>query len=161
MALTAADGLLARGADRPAPRVEVKFHEPEHFTDARDSSMGSNTDAGYLAELGDYITSRARYSIAPDQKLSVTFTDVDLAGDFEPWRGARWSDIRIVKPLYPSRLKFSFTLTDASGAVIKSGERELADLDLTRLPSLMPDPLRFEKGLLDDWMRAEFPRPHN
>jgi hypothetical protein len=161
LALSAAGGLVAKGADHPNPRVEVNYHEPERFTDARDSYMGSNTDAGYLSELKDYLAWRARYSIAADQKLTITFTDVDLAGDFEPWRGMRWSDIRVVKPLYPSRLKFSFTLTDATGAVIKSGERELADLNLVRLPSLMPDPLRFEKGLLDDWMRAEFPRQHS
>src|SRR3954468_7794615 len=87
VALAAAGGLLAKGADHPNPRVEVKFHEPEHFTDARESYMGSNTQAGDLDELRDYIASRAASSVAPNQKLTVTFTDIDLAGDFEPWRG--------------------------------------------------------------------------
>jgi hypothetical protein len=154
LGLALAGGLFARGNDG---RVEVKYFEPENFTDVRDSYMGSDYDRGHLAELSNHLEWRGPAALAAGQKLTVTFTDIDLAGDFEPWRGMRWSDIRIVKPLYPARLKFSFVLTDANGAVVKAGERELNDRDLLRL-TLGSDALRFEKGLLDDWLRSEFPR---
>ena len=36
-------------------------------------------------------------------KLTITFTDIDLAGDFEPWRGPQWDEVRIVKAIYPPR----------------------------------------------------------
>jgi hypothetical protein len=153
----AAGGLFAKEAAKPS-QVEVKYFEPDNFTDVRNSDMAIAADESSLAELRHYLEWRAPFTLPAGQKLAITFTDIDLAGDFEGWRGPRWNDIRVVKPLYPARLKFSFVLTDANGAVVKTGERELKDTDLLRLPSLMPDALRFEKGLLDDWFRAEFSR---
>jgi hypothetical protein len=157
LGLTAAAGLSARTDSQAESRVEVKYFEPENFADVRDDSMSMEPDRGTLAELGSYLEHRAGAALPPGHKLTVTFTDIDLAGDFEPWRGFRWSDIRIVKPLYPARLKFNFAVTDANGAIVQSGQRELSDLTLLRL-GLSSDVLRFEKGLLDDWLRAEFPR---
>ncbi|MNW13751.1 hypothetical protein D3C71_2117880 [compost metagenome] len=49
-------------------------------------------------------------------------------------------------------------MTDASGQVIEQGERKLSDsgyLFNSSLPS-NTDPLRYEKRLLDDWVRREF-----
>ena len=92
--------------------------------------------------------------------LSVTFTDIDMAGDFEPWRGPRFDDIRIVKDIYPPRINLSFRLTDAEGNVVKEGTRELRDLAFMMKITMAfrDDPVRHEKALLDDWLRSEFPR---
>jgi hypothetical protein len=152
----AVTGLAAQAA---APnRVEVNFAEPEKFTDVRRDFTSAANDPAYLHELASFLERDAVARLAPGTRLSVTFTNIDLAGDFEPWREGRWADVRIVQTLYPARLSFHFAVTDASDAVLRSGERELRDLTLTRLPGLAPDPLRFEKGLLDDWLSQEFPR---
>src|SRR4051812_14829132 len=101
LGIAAAGGLMARDTGKPHSRVEVKYFEPEHFTDVRDDFMSTSVDRHALAELTDYLTWRGASVIGAGNKLTVTFTDIDLAGDFEPWRGSRWDDIRIVKPLYP------------------------------------------------------------
>ena len=156
-----AAGLSLRGAaDRPPERVEIVFLEPEKFTDVRDSYMGSDKGRDYtLAQIGDYIRARASALVPEGMKLAITVTDVDLAGDFEPWHGARFDDVRIVKDIYPPRIALAFRLTDASGQVVKQGQRELRDLAfMMKLSIDRNDPLRHEKALLDDWLREDFRR---
>ena len=143
------------------PRLEVVFLEPEKFTDVRDSYMSSDVDrSGYLDQIRDYLVSQSRYCVPEGQKLFITITDVDMAGDFEPWHGPQWNDVRIVKDIYPPRIKLSFRLVDAEGNVLKQGDRDLRDLAFMMRISIVDrnDPVRYEKALLDDWMRSEFPR---
>lgn len=80
--------------------VEVVFFEPEKFTDVRDGYMGSDKGRdATLDMLKDYLTGRAVRGLTAGQKLAITVMDVDLAGDFEPWRGSQWGDVRIVKEI--------------------------------------------------------------
>ena len=87
----------------------------------------------------------------------MTFSDIDLAGDFEPWHGAQFDDVRIIKDIYVPRMNFSFKVTDASGTVIKSGERKLVDpaFQFNITPAFRDDPLRYEKAMLDSWFSQE------
>lgn len=140
--------------------AEVMFFEPKNFTDVRDHDMGDYERTSYLDELRDYIVRRAENYVPPGHKLSVTFTDIDMAGDFEPWRGPQFSDIRVVKDIYPPRMELSFQLVDAEGNVVQQGKRTLRDLSfLMKLSTeFREDPLRHEKALLGDWLRDEFRR---
>lgn len=156
-------GVLPLFASRAAPppaggNVDVAFFEPKKFTDVRDRAMGNYEDTSYLDQLRDYLVAQARPIVPVGGTLTVTFTDVDMAGDFEPWRGFRWDEIRVVKEIYPPRIQLAFRLTDASGEIVKEGKRDLRGLGLmTR--GFADDTLRHEKALLDDWLRSEFPRP--
>jgi len=146
-------------------RVEVVFFEPEKFTDVKDSYMGSDKGRdSTLDMLKEYLTTRGVRGLLPGQKLAITFSDIDLAGDFEPWRGGQWGDVRIVKDIYPPRLVLAFRLTDADGSIVKEGKRDLRDLAfLMKLTmGFRDDPLRHEKALLDDWLSADFRsgKPH-
>lgn len=164
--LAALLGLSPLAAVSAAPaqadtRAEVAFLEPSKFTDVRDSHMGSDPErTGYLEQLREHIVARARYHVPAGHRLSVTFTDIDMAGDFEPWHGPRWDDIRVVKDIYPPRMELAFRLVDAEGNVVKEGRRELRDLAFMMKINMAgrSDPLRHEKALLDDWLRSEFPR---
>ncbi|MBM3855516.1 MAG: DUF3016 domain-containing protein, partial [Verrucomicrobia bacterium] len=129
-------------------------------TDVRDSYQGDFERTTYLQQLRDHLLEQAKYYVPDGHLLSVTFTDVDMAGDFEPWRGPAWNDVRVVKDIYPPRLNLAFRLTDAEGQVIKQGKRELRDLAFLMKIALgfRDDPVRHEKALIDDWLRAEFPR---
>jgi hypothetical protein len=141
------------------PQVDVIFLEPEKFTDVKDGYMGSDKGRDSTLELlKEYLTTRGSKGLRPGQKLAITFTDVDLAGDFEPWRGAQWGDVRIVKDIYPPRVAFAFRLTDAEGKVVKEGKRDLRDLAFMMKLTMgfRDDPLRHEKALLDDWLSDEF-----
>lgn len=145
---------------RTIARAEVLFFEPQNFTDVRDSYMGDASRTTYLEQIRDYLLEQAKYYVPEGHTLSVTFTDIDMAGDFEPWRGPRWDDVRIVKDIYPPRMAFSFQLKDAAGNVVKEGKRNLRDLAFMMKISMSfrDDSVRHEKALLDDWLRSEFPR---
>lgn len=149
----------AQSDAKAAPRAEVVFDHPEKFSDVKDDSFGTEKGReAILEQLRDYIQNQAQYYVAPGQTLTITFSDIDLAGDYEP-RGGRSDDIRIVREVYPPRMDLSFRLTDASGAVIKEGTRRLRDLNfMMALNVNREDPLRYDKNLLDDWLRKEFPR---
>jgi len=145
---------------RTIARAEVNFFEPQKFTDVRDSYMGDFTRTSYLDSIRNHVLEQAKYYVPEGHTLTVTFTDIDMAGDFEPWRGPRFDDIRIVKDIYPPRITLAFRLTDAEGNVVKEGKRDLRDLAFMMKITMAfrDDPVRHEKGLLDDWLRAEFPR---
>ena len=145
---------------RTIARAEVNFFEPQKFTDVRDSYTGDFTRTTYLDSIRDHVLEQAKYYVPEGHTLSVTFTDIDMAGDFEPWRGPRFDDIRVVKDIYPPRITLAFRLTDAEGNVVKEGKRDLRDLAFMMkiTMSFRDDPVRHEKALLDDWLRAEFPR---
>lgn len=142
-------------------RVEVTFVNPEKFTDVKDSSFGTEREReDILALLKEYLVERGAKLLPEGQRLSVTITDVDMAGDFEPWRGPKFNDVRIVKDIYPPSIHLGFKVTDASGAVVKEGAQKLRDLtfQMSATPAFSSDSLRYEKALLDNWLRSEFPK---
>ncbi|HEX2101696.1 MAG TPA: DUF3016 domain-containing protein [Candidatus Synoicihabitans sp.] len=145
-------------ADSAPSTVEVVYVDQDKFTDVKDR-YGANERAnpGYLRELKSHVERTAARRLNEGQKLTITITDIDMAGDFEPWRSPQFQDVRIVKDIYPPRVNLSFRLTDAAGAVIAEGERELRDLSFNMRAPTVPtnDPLRHEKALLDDWLRKE------
>ncbi len=159
LALGSAGTMRAFGFGKAPAQVEVVFFEPKNFTDVRDSYQGDSEKArdATLADLRDYLIKNARKYLAPGQKLTVTVTNVDLAGEFEPWRGAQFDSVRIVRDIYPPCIDLTFRLTDADGQVIKQGKRELRDSAFLMKITMAfhDDPLRHEKALLDDWVSDE------
>jgi hypothetical protein len=154
-------GLMAAGAinaaANPAPRTEVIFDHPEKFTDVRDSYVPSDKGRdAILGTLRTYLVRRTESMIPEGDKLTITFTDIDLAGEYEPWRGAQYDDVRIVKSIYPPAFKFAYAVTDASGKVIREGSENIRDLNFQmRVTIDSSDPLRYEKDILDEWARTK------
>jgi hypothetical protein len=153
LGLIAAGALRASDAATTAPRTEVIFDHPENFRDVKDSM--TPTDRGrdsILDSLRSHLVKRTESMVPDGYKLTVTFTDIKLAGDFEPWRGPQWDEVRIVKSIYPPYFKFTYQVTDPSGRVVKSGAEDINDLDFQdRVVIDTNDPLRYEKQILDDW----------
>jgi hypothetical protein len=148
-------------ADKTSPvvsRVTVTFVAPEKFTDIKDGWMQSDRPGDQvLGELKAEFESNAQRRVAEDQHLEIRVTDVDLAGDFEPWRGFEFGHIRILKDIYPPRIELEFRLLGADGRVLREGRRHLQDpgyLLMTVLPT--HDALRYDKELIRSWMREEF-----
>ena len=154
LGLAAPLALRAAEAAKASARTDVVFEQPEKFTDVKDSDFG--TDKGrdaILERLREYLVERADKALPAGQKLVITFTDIDLAGEYEPWRGPQFSDVRIVKSIYPPRLNFSYKITDAAGKTVKEGKEDLRDLAFEmRLTSDRQDTLRYEKDILRDWI---------
>ncbi len=154
----------ATAASSPTPAhhalTDIVFLEPKNFTDVRDSHMGDHERTTYLDQLRDHLRDQARYYVPAGYRLAVTFKDIDMAGDFEPWHGPQYHDIRIVKDIYPPRIVLAFRMTDAEGNVVAQGERALRDLAFMMKITMgfRNDPMRHEKALLDDWLRNDFDR---
>ena len=158
--LTAISAAVAADAPaKPEAQAEIIFSHPEKFTDVRDGYTSNERGRdGLLNQIRDYVVTRVAVLVPAGQKLTVTFTNIDLAGDFEPWRGSQGMDIRIVKEIYPPRMDLEFKLTAADGTVLKEGKRQLRDLVfMSKLTINRDDPLKYDKALLDDWLRGEFP----
>ena len=150
---------MAYGPNDATVRTTVMFFEPEKFTDVANRAFGDSDQERNetLSDLRTHFIKQANRLLAPGQQLKITFTDIDLAGEFEPWRGGALADVRIVKDIYPPTMKLAFQLKDADGNVLKQGDRTLRDMGFMMTLSIdRNDPLRFEKELFDNWVRDEF-----
>lgn len=157
--VTAPDAPRALTGESP---VQVKWTDPAQFTEIRSSSNQFEARSGnWVYQLADYLRTSASKRLAPGQTLDVEITDIKRAGDFEPQNGPRGNDIRIMRNIYPPRISLTFTLRDAQGAVLQQGEEKLIDMGYLTNTGLLSnnDPLRFEKRLLDDWLRRLLPSP--
>ena len=157
--------LLAALAAAPAvaqeAAVTVTFAHPETYTDLRLACVSRKTDAqSLMGDIEKYLVTTAAPRLAPGQRLEVTVTNVDMAGDIEDWRGPGRCDVRIMKDTYPPRIDLSFRLLDGSGSEIRAGARKLRDSNylVDAGPANSTDHLRYEKALLGDWLRVELGR---
>ncbi|MBI5382086.1 MAG: DUF3016 domain-containing protein [Opitutae bacterium] len=146
---------------KPAPRVTVVFDHPENFTDVKQDFVG--TERGRddnLAMIRSFLEERGEELLPAGQKLTLTFTDIDLAGDYNEWRGPSWQDVRVVKDLYPPRFVFTFKLIDADGRVLKQDKVDLLDMAfMMRRTTGQQESLHYEKDILGDWLRATVKPP--
>ena len=148
-----------RGADlaKAAERVEVVFDHPEKFTDVKDSYSPTEKGTAYiLDQIKHFIVTRASERLPKGYSLVMTFTDIDLAGDFEPWRGAEFDSVRIVKSIYPPAYRFSYAFKNPDGKVVKEGKEDVVDMSFDlRLTIDTSDPLRYEKDFLNEWLSGK------
>ena len=159
LGLAVGGAVQAANSTKPAAPVTVTFVSPEKFTDVKDMMDSERDRDRVLAVLKEHIEDLSRTYVTNGRHLEIKVTDVDLAGDFEPWRGLDYDHIRILKEIYPPRMELEFRLVDADGKVISEGKRRLQELGYlmtTVLPS--SDPLRFDKEMIRSWMRQEFKR---
>lgn len=150
-------GSSALAGTLPHPAVTVTYDHPERFTETKETKAFApmRADSGYLDTLKAYIEKRAGKVLADGQQLQIVITDVDRAGSYEPWHGPHLSDVRIVKDLYPPRINLHFRLLDASGAVLREGDRTLRDPAFlsSGADATSSDSLRYEKRMLDRWLQ--------
>ena len=143
----------------PMARVAVVFEQPQHFTDMR-YTQAEQTSVALLNELHKFMCEMGKRYVPIGLQAEIKVTDIDLAGDFEPWRGPQFDQVRITRDIYPPRIFLEFRLTDDSGGVVSEGKRALRDIGYqSRLVRPPDDYLRYEKDILRDWFRSEFSGP--
>src|SRR5208282_6087849 len=128
LGLAAACALRADVA-KAAPRTEVIFDHPEKFTDIRD--MDSPTEQGQAAildKIRDYLVQETAPMVPEGYKLSIVFTDIRLAGNFEPWRGAQWDEIRDLDFQLRQLLNYEDNLRYEKDILLEWARRNLKDL---------------------------------
>ena len=145
----------------PRARVAVVFEQPQHFTDMK-YTKAEQTSVALLDELHKFMCEMGERYVPIGMQAEIKVTDIDLAGDFEPWRGPQFDQVRITRDIYPPRIFLEFRLTDDSGGVVSEGKRELRDIGYqSRLVRPPDDYLRYEKDILRDWFRSEFSGPRH
>ena len=139
--------------------VEVQYVHAENFADVGNRRFSDERiRAAYLEQLRGHLVKQAAPLLATGERLSVSVTELDMAGEFEAWRPPS-SEARIVKDIYPPRIDLSFRLAAGDGKVIKQGARALRDpAFLTGANRYPDDPLRYEKALIDRWLEQELKR---
>jgi len=137
-----------------SPKAEIIFQHPDKYTDIKDAFTSTEKgEKGNLDILGNYIVELANHLIPDGYKLTMVFTDVDLAGDFEPWRGPQADDIRIIKDIYPPDYKFTWKVTGPAGQVVKQGNEDYRDIDFQMHFSIdYTTPLKDDKAEFQNWM---------
>jgi hypothetical protein len=145
--------------------VEITWEKPKEYTDVKPTNQSrTRFREGVFKKLDEHFAELAE-RLPDGQKLSVTVTDLDLAGQVWPSSfvglgSGAGSDVRLVKRIDIPRMEFSYTLTDANGAVIKKDDVKIKDMafqDSIRGHS-SNDTLRYEKNMIKEWFDDEFPK---
>jgi hypothetical protein len=132
----------------------VSFIHPERFTDASlNGGFGPESEQPALTGIARYLESLGGRYLGSHQSLVIEVTNVDLAGQFEPWRKLAY-DVRVMRDIYPPRIALRYKLTE-EGQLMAEGEAKIVDINYLANPSvrLVQDPLRYEKAMLSDWFR--------
>lgn len=138
--------------------VLVEWRDPAAFSDIRLSGNRWEAKRGdWVEQIAEHVRSRAERELPPGNTLDVTIKDIRRAGMYEPWLGPQLDHVRVIKDQYPPRIDLDFVLRDPAGNVMAEGSRELRDMSFLSRPgsTMRSDNLRFEKQLIDDWLRRE------
>lgn len=135
--------------------VKVEYVEPEKFTDVRERWSKTNpVKNSHLLSWKSYVEKQAAKALKNGQSLNIQFIDIDLAGDIEPSTRSNMMDVRVIKDLYPPRLKFTYQLKDSQGNTIKTGEENIRDIGFLMGSQInTTDTLRHEKKLFERWLK--------
>lgn len=138
--------------------IEPEFEDMENFTDF--SVYGMNEERTlriFLGEMESQFERWAKRYLKEGEKLVLTFTDIDMAGDIQPWRNRVSADIRYVESIYPPRLRFRYAHVAADGEILREGEEHLTDMAFQMNTGAVIrgryEHFFYESELLDRWMR--------
>lgn len=150
--------LLTAAFTAGAAELKIEWQNPEKFRDADYYyNGGEKSKKIVMTNLERYFTTEAKRMLPEGTVLEMTVTELDLAGDFEPWRSPSFQDIRIVKEIYPALIEFDYKYLGADGAVLSEGSERLRDTLIPR--SIVATQLSrsenypYVKTLVKDWMR--------
>ena len=132
--------------------VEVRFIEPEKFADLRE--VGRDRDH-VLKGLSDHLHTLGDKQL-PGKNLLIEVTDIDLAGEVEPY-GRRMQQVRVLRSVTRPAITLHYVLSEG-GRELRRGDARLSDLAyLDRFNRYFEgDDIRYEKRMLDDWFKQEF-----
>jgi hypothetical protein len=143
--------LAGANAAQAAGAVQVRFVEPEKFTDVRDAHYRLEQN---LSALQRVLVNAAAAYVPDGQTMTVEVSDVDLAGAVHP--GSLHWPVRVLRggADWP-RITLRWTL---DGATPRSGQAVVQDMDyLRRVPSPLADvALVYEQRMLRDYFRGQF-----
>lgn len=145
-------GLLALSAAAQAD-VQVNFVNPEKFTDIKDNNGFKQMEV--LKDIEAYLVEQTSKRL-PGRDVRIDVTDVDLAGEVEPF-GRRMQWLRVMRTATLPSIELRYEVREG-GKVVQQGQTRLRDMNYQDGFNSFSgsDPLRYEKRMLDRWMQQEF-----
>jgi hypothetical protein len=150
-------GLAAALSAEPG-NVRINFVQPEKFSDFQIQGRLENVSAGIFRDQVSAYLAPVVAKRFPGDQLSLTFTDIDLAGRNDFSRTRKLANIRIDRNIAsPLRLYFDYTLTDSRGKVLASGSKSLVDADYLYRYNYYPEQTKsktlfYEMATLNRWI---------
>jgi DUF3016 family protein len=114
-----------------ANNVRIEFVHPERFSDFRIQGREERQSVPiFRDEISSYLSPNLSRRF-PGAKLTLKFTDIDLAARLEPWRISKFTNVRFARDIgaVPLRFYFDYTLTDSKNRVVASGSASVVDTD--------------------------------
>lgn len=148
-----ATGLLALCAAAAQADVQVKFVNPEKFSDIKDNSGFRDQDV--LKDIEAHLVQQAQKTL-PGRDVRISVTDVNLAGEVEPfWRSVQW--LRVMRTVTLPSIEFKYEVLEG-GKVVQQGDVRLRDMNYQDGFNAYSsgDTLRYEKRMIDRWFKQEF-----
>lgn len=143
---------LAAAASAAQADVEVNFIKPESFSDIRDNHGFRKLEV--LDDIKGHLVAEFQKRL-PGRDVRIDVTDVDLAGEYEPffWRG---QGLRVLRSYTAPAIELSYEVREG-GKVVQQGQTRLRDTNYQDSFNSFDtsDPLRYEKRMLDRWIQRE------
>ncbi|MBV8037552.1 DUF3016 domain-containing protein [Roseateles sp.] len=134
--------------------VQVNFIHPEKFSDIKDNN--GFRDMEVLKDIKAHLVGQFEKRL-PGRDVRVDVSDVDLAGEVEPFmrRSGQW--VRVMRSVTPPSIELSYEVREGD-KVVQQGKTRLRDLNYQDEFNAYysGDPLRYEKRMIDRWMDREF-----
>jgi hypothetical protein len=154
--LTIALCTISTALTTSATSLNMSFDAPDAFTDFTFQSLSEQRTASiFTKDVERALQSTVEKYLPEESVLNLQFTDIDLAGDVQPWRNRNNADIRYVENIYPPRLKFSYQIVAPDGSVLREGEENLSDMAFMMRAAfnIHRNNFYYETELLKDWLR--------
>jgi len=138
-----------------AAEVEIKWTEPDKYSDIHEGENHRKNFRKQIFTNFEKHFSKLASQLPEGQILKVEVTNVDLAGTTFH---SGINRIRVIKDMYPPRMKFSYQLLNTDNSIAVEGEADLKDINYMMGRSLRyrSDTLGYEKGMLDKWFAEIF-----
>jgi len=134
-------------------RVDVRYVQPERFSDSDMRSSGSR--AGIMSTFDRHFDKLGARYLKHNQTLRIDVLNIRLAGHTEPWQ-RQFSNVRILRDSTPPRFRLRYTLTEG-GRVLMQGEETITDTAyLMHSARIGSGRYEHEKEMLRDWFRNRF-----
>jgi predicted Zn-dependent protease len=144
---------LAVAASAAQADVQVNFVKSDEFSDIRDNQGFREKEV--LDDIKAYLVTQLQKRL-PGKDVRVDVTDVDLAGEYEPffWRS---QGVRVMRSYTAPSIELSYEVREGD-KVVQQGKTRLRDLNYQDGFNLhnSGESLRYEKRMLDRWMQREF-----
>lgn len=146
-------GLLALATTAVQADVQVNFVKPETFVDIKDNHGFKDDDV--LKDIEKHLVEQAQKYL-PGRDVRINVTDVDLAGNVEPF-GRSWAWVRVMRTVTLPSISFDYEVRDGDKVVLQ-GKAMLRDMNYQDGFNnyFSSDTLRYEKRMIDRWFQNEF-----